>query len=49
VKPEEKARKVIDHLLEEADWKVQDFEELDLGASLGRSIDRMVDQSRVVS
>ena len=35
MKPEEKARKVIDQLLEEAGWKVQYLEELNLGASLG--------------
>jgi len=35
VKPEEKARQVIDKRLEEAGWVVQNFEELNLGASLG--------------
>ena len=35
MKPEEKARKVIDQLLGETGWRVQDFEELNLGASLG--------------
>lgn len=38
MKPEEKARQKIDKLLEEAGWKVQDFEELNLGASLGVAV-----------
>jgi len=35
MKPEEKARQVIDKRLEEAGWVVQNFEELNLGASFG--------------
>lgn len=38
MKPEEKARKVIDHLLGEAGWEVQDYEKLNLGASLGVAV-----------
>ncbi|WNZ29989.1 MAG: DEAD/DEAH box helicase family protein [Candidatus Bathyarchaeota archaeon] len=38
VKPEEKARKVIDELLTDAGWTVQDWEELNLGASLGVAV-----------
>ena len=38
MKPEESARQRIDHLLEEAGWDVQDFKEMNLGASLGISI-----------
>lgn len=34
MKPEEKARQEIDQLLELAGWKVQDYRELNLGASL---------------
>jgi type I restriction enzyme R subunit len=35
MKPEEKAREKIDKLLEAAGWVIQDFENLNLGASLG--------------
>ena len=35
MKPEEKARKTIDQLLESAGWVLQDFDKLNLGASLG--------------
>ncbi|PIU60081.1 type I site-specific deoxyribonuclease, partial [Candidatus Bathyarchaeota archaeon CG07_land_8_20_14_0_80_47_9] len=35
MKPEEKARQDIDKLLEAAGWKVQDYRDLNLGASLG--------------
>jgi type I site-specific restriction endonuclease len=38
MKPEEKARKSIDHLLGAAGWEVQDIRELNLGASLGVAI-----------
>ena len=38
VKPEEKAREVIDQLLSEAEWTVQDWEALNLGASLGVAV-----------
>lgn len=38
MKPEEKARREIDVLLEQAGWKVQDYRELNLGASLGVAI-----------
>jgi len=38
MKPEEKARQNIDHLLESAGWEVQDIRELNLGASLGVAI-----------
>jgi len=38
MKPEEKARKVIDELLEGAGWSVQDYERLNLGASLGVAV-----------
>jgi len=38
MKPEEKARQNIDHLLESAGWTVQDIRELNLGASLGVAI-----------
>ncbi len=34
MKPEEKARQRIDHLLNEAGWVVQDVQELNLGAAL---------------
>jgi type I restriction enzyme R subunit len=36
--PEEKARKKIDKLLEAAGWKVQDMNQLNLGASLGVAV-----------
>jgi type I restriction enzyme R subunit len=38
MKPEEKARKKIDELLEAAGWKVQDLNQLNLGASLGVAV-----------
>ncbi len=38
VKPEEKARQVIDNLLEAAGWKVQNLQEVDLGAALGVAV-----------
>ena len=38
MKPEEKARQEIDQLLEKADWKIQDYRELNLGASLGVAV-----------
>ncbi len=38
MKPEEKARQQIDQLLEQAGWKVQDYRELNLGASLGVAV-----------
>ena len=38
LKPEEEARQVIDKRLEEAGWVVQNFEELNLGASLGVAV-----------
>jgi len=34
VKPEEKARKVIDQLLVDAGWAVQDYKEMNLSCSL---------------
>jgi type I restriction enzyme R subunit len=38
MKPEEKARQQIDQLLENAGWKVQDYRDLNLGASLGVAV-----------
>ncbi|MGB3478930.1 MAG: type I restriction-modification enzyme R subunit C-terminal domain-containing protein [bacterium] len=38
MKPEEKARQKIDQLLEAAGWKIQDFREINLGASFGVAI-----------
>jgi type I restriction enzyme R subunit len=38
MKPEEKARQQIDQLLEAAGWKVQDYQELHLSASLGVAV-----------
>jgi len=38
MKPEEKARQEIDQLLDKAGWKVQDYRELNLGASLGVAV-----------
>jgi type I restriction enzyme R subunit len=38
MRPEEKARRQIDILLEQAGWKVQDYRELNLGASLGVAV-----------
>jgi type I restriction enzyme R subunit len=37
-KPEEKARQNIDILLEDAGWVIQDYEDLNLGESLGDAI-----------
>ena len=36
--PEEEARQEIDRLLEAADWQVQDYKNLNLGAALGVAI-----------
>ncbi|MFX0188525.1 MAG: type I restriction-modification enzyme R subunit C-terminal domain-containing protein [Candidatus Hodarchaeota archaeon] len=36
--PEEAARKNIDQLLDQAGWKIQDYNELNLGASLGIAV-----------
>lgn len=38
MKPEERARKKIDELLEQAGWTVQDFDRMNLGASLGVAV-----------
>ena len=38
MKPEEKAREVIDQLLTDAGWAVQDYKELNLSASLGVAV-----------
>jgi type I restriction enzyme R subunit len=38
MKPEEKARQKIDQLLESAGWKIQDLQELNLGASFGIAV-----------
>jgi type I restriction enzyme R subunit len=38
MKPEEKARKEIDRLLRMVGWEVQDYNELNLGASLGVAV-----------
>lgn len=38
MKPEEKARQQIDRLLEAAGWKIQDYQELHLSASLGLAV-----------
>jgi len=38
VKPEEKARQDIDKLLNLAGWKVQDYNDLNLGASPGVAV-----------
>ena len=38
MKPEERARLRIDELLEAADWDVQDYDKLNLGASLGVAV-----------
>ena len=38
MKPEEKARQHIDQLLETAGWKIQDYQELNLGASFGVAV-----------
>jgi len=38
MKPEQKARHHIDQLLESAGWHVQDFRELNLGASTGVAV-----------
>jgi len=36
--PEEEAREIIDDVLETAGWKVQDYRDLDLSASLGVAV-----------
>ncbi len=38
MKPEEEARKIIDDLLSQAGWGIQDFRNLNLGASLGVAV-----------
>ena len=38
MKPEEKARQRIDQLLQEASWTLQDYRDLNLGASLGVAV-----------
>ena len=38
VKPEEKARQVIDSLLDSAGWKIQNLNELNLGAAFGVAV-----------
>ena len=38
VKPEEKAREVIDQLLTDAGWTIQDYKDLNLSASLGVAV-----------
>ena len=38
MKPEESARKKIDDLLELAGWKLQDYENLNLGAGVGIAV-----------
>ena len=38
MKPEEKARKDIDHLLSKSGWVIQDVDEINLGASLGVAV-----------
>ena len=38
MKPEEKSRKVIDQLLEDAGWAVQDYKEMNLSASFGVAV-----------
>jgi type I restriction enzyme R subunit len=38
MKPEESARKRIDELLELAGWKIQDYENLNLGAGIGVAV-----------
>ena len=38
MKPEESARKRIDDLLELAGWKLQDYENLNLGAGVGIAV-----------
>ncbi len=38
MRPEESARKKIDHLLEQAGWVVQDYNQINLGASLGIAV-----------
>ncbi len=38
MKPEDRARLQIDRLLEEADWKIQNIQELNLGASMGIAV-----------
>lgn len=38
MEPEEEAREKIDRLLEAAGWQIQDYKNLNLGASLGVAI-----------
>jgi type I restriction enzyme, R subunit len=38
MKPEEKARKEIDLLLQQAGWQVQDIQDFNLGAALGVAV-----------
>ena len=38
MKPEQTARQNIDKLLEAAGWTIQDFKDLNLGASLGAAV-----------
>ena len=38
MKPEDKARGVIDQMLRDAGWEVQDKEDLNLAASLGVAV-----------
>ena len=38
MKPEEKARQIIDQLLTDAGWTIRDYKDLNLGASLGVAI-----------
>jgi type I restriction enzyme R subunit len=38
MKPEKKARDQIDTLLEDAGWKVQDIDQINLGASRGIAV-----------
>lgn len=38
MKPEEKALKIIDELLDRAGWDVQDFKSINFGASLGVAV-----------
>ena len=40
MRPEEKARRNIDHLLELSGWEIQDFKELNLTSSLGVAISK---------
>jgi type I restriction enzyme R subunit len=38
MKPEEKARQEIDKMLDLTGWKIQDYQELNLGTSLGIAV-----------